>query len=320
MTGMFEILSWKKTDWEFVGKRRIAFAVSGVLIATGLAAIIQLSRGKAAMGIDFAGGLAVSCQLEQKIDLDKVRAAFEARGIADAQIQQVDSERGQKLLIKLRGAVAGGTLAAGSGDQLVKGVLQSVAGGAPVLIEGSQEVGPAVGKSLQKDAALAVFWAIVLIMLYIWVRFDYQSGVAAAIATLHDVIAVLGIMWVLQKDFTLLIVTALLTIAGYSLTDTVVVFDRIRDNKRSYARENLEVVINRSVNEVLSRTLVTSMMVILPLAALLVYGSPVTYDFALALTIGVVVGTYSSWFVASPILVEWEVWRRARAAAMALRK
>src|SRR5678809_601797 len=167
----------------------------------------------------------------------------------------------------------GARLAAGSGDQLVKGVLQSVAGEAPpaagggaptVLIEGSQEVGPAVGKSLQKDAALAVFWAIVLIMLYIWVRFDYQSGVAAAIAPLHDVIAVLGIMWVLQKDFTLLIVTALLTIAGYSLTDTVVVFDRIRDNKRSYARESLEVVINRSVNEVLSRTLVTSMMVILP--------------------------------------------------------
>src|ERR1043166_2515049 len=108
---MFEILAWKKTDWEFVGKRRIAFAVSGVLIATGITAIVQLSRGKAAMGIDFAGGLAVNCQLEEKIDLDKVRAAFEARGIADAQIQQVASEKGQKLLIKLRGQVAGGTLA-----------------------------------------------------------------------------------------------------------------------------------------------------------------------------------------------------------------
>jgi len=317
---MFEILAWKKNDWDFVNKRRIAFALSGILIATGLTAIVQLSRGKAAMGIDFAGGLVVNTVLEQKVDLDKVRSAFEARGIADAQIQQVDSPSGQKLLIKLRGVAATGTLAAGSGDQVVKSVLQSVAGTATVLIEGSQEVGPAVGKALQVDAAWAVFWAIVLIMLYIWVRFDYQSGVAAAIATLHDVIAVLGIMWLLHRDFTLLIVTALLTLAGYSLTDTVVVFDRIRDNKRHFSRDPLETVINRSINEVLSRTLVTSVMVILPLASLLVYGSPVTYDFALALTIGVVVGTYSSWFVASPILVEWEVWRRARAAAAALRR
>jgi preprotein translocase subunit SecF len=317
---MFEILAWKKNDWDFVNKRRIAFALSGILVATGLAAIVQLSRGRAAMGIDFAGGLVVNTYLEQKVDLDRVRAAFEARGIADAQIQQVDSEKGQKLLVKLRGAAATGTLAAGSGDLVVRSVLQSVSNGATVLIEGSQEVGPAVGKSLQVDAAWAVFWAIVLIMLYIWVRFDYQSGVAAAIATLHDVIVVLGIMWVLHKDFTLLIVTALLTLAGYSLTDTVVVFDRIRDNKRHFARDPLEVVINRSINEVLSRTLVTSVMVVLPLAALLVYGSPVTYDFALALMIGVVVGTYSSWFVASPILVEWEVWRRARAAAAALRR
>lgn len=317
---MFEILAWKKNDWDFVNKRRIAFGLSGILIATGLTAIVQLSRGKAAMGIDFAGGLVVNTVLEQKVDLDKVRSAFEARGIADAQIQQVDSEKGQKLLIKLRGVAATGTLAAGSGDQVVKSVLQSVAGSATVVIEGSQEVGPAVGKALQVDAAWAVFWAIVLIMLYIWVRFDYQSGVAAAIATLHDVIAVLGIMWLLHRDFTLLIVTALLTLAGYSLTDTVVVFDRIRDNKRHFSRDPLETVINRSINEVLSRTLVTSVMVILPLVSLLVYGSPVTYDFALALTIGVVVGTYSSWFVASPILVEWEVWRRARAAAAALRR
>ncbi len=317
---MFEILAWKKTDWDFVHKRRIAFALSGILIATGLTAIVQLSRGKAAMGIDFAGGLVVDTRLEQKVDLDKVRAAFEARGIADAQIQQVDTDKGQKLLVKLRGVASTGTLAAGSGDQVVRSVLQSVAGTATVVIEGSTEVGPAVGKALQVDAAWAVFWAIVLIMLYIWVRFDYQSGVAAAIATLHDVIAVLGIMWVLHKDFTLLIVTALLTIAGYSLTDTVVVFDRIRDNKRHYARETLETVINRSINEVLSRTLVTSLMVVLPLVSFLVYGSPVTYDMMLALTIGVVVGTYSSWFVASPILVEWEVWRRARAAAAAFRK
>ncbi len=310
----FELLGWKTVDWDFVGRRHIAFALSGLLVATGLVAGIQLLRGKAPMGIDFAGGVAIQAVLQKPVDPDAVRQAFTAHGIADAQIQQAEAAGVQKLLIRLRPtADMSGTTATASARTLLEGL----AGGATVVIESVQVVGPAVGKRLQAQAAWAVFWAIILIMVYIWIRFEVRFGVAAAVATLHDVIAVLGLMWLLHRDFTLLIVTSLLTLAGYSLTDTVVVYDRIRENLRLHPGEPLETGINRSINEVLSRTLVTSVMVVLPLAALLVYGSPVTFDFSLALMLGVVVGTYSSWFVASPIIVEWELYRRRQRAASA---
>lgn len=309
----FELLAWKKTDWDFVGKRRIAFALSGCMVLVGLVAIVQMVRGKAPMGIDFAGGVAMQAVLSKPIDPDAVRHAFTAAGILDAQIQQAEAAGVQKLLIRLHPGEMSGTTATESARQLLIGL----AGGTTVVIESVQVVGPAVGRRLQQQAGWAVFWAIALIMVYIWVRFEVRFGVAAAVATLHDVIAVLGIMWLLHRDFTLLIVTSLLTLAGYSLTDTVVVYDRIRENVRLKPGESLETVINRSINEVLSRTLVTSVMVVLPLASLLVYGSPVTFDFTLTLLLGVLVGTYSSWFVAAPIIVEWEEYRRRQRAASA---
>lgn len=305
---MLDIMAWKKTDWDFEGKRRIAFAVSGVLVALGLAATVALWLGKAPEGIDFAGGLSMTATLPQPASLDAIRGAFSAKGIRDAQIQQLDSPSGQRLLVRVREAGA---------EAEVQGILQGLSGSATVVIEGVRSVGPAVGERLRVEASQAVLWAVVLIMVYIWVRFQYRFGVAAAIATFHDVLAVLGIMWVLQKDFTLLTVTALLTLAGYSLTDTVVVYDRIRENLRLMPRDPLPVVINKSINEILSRTAITSLAVVLPLVALLVYGSPVTFDFALALLLGVIVGTYSSWYVAAPILVEWDAWRRRRSAQAA---
>ena len=300
---MIEILGWKKTEWDFVGKRRIAFAVSGVMVATGLIAGIQLARGKAAMGIDFAGGLSMTFALAEPVEVDRIRQAFSAKGVRETQIQQLQAEKGQRLLIRLREM---------SEEGLVRKTMEELAGGKPVVIEGTQAVGPAVGKLLRQKAAWAAFWAMIMITIYIWWRFEYRFGVAAAIATIHDVLAVLGIMWVLQKDFTLLTVSALLTIAGYSLTDTVVVYDRIRENLRLRSRDSLEGVINVSINEVLSRTLLTS-MTLLPLFALLIYGSEVTYDFSLALVIGLFIGTYSSWYVASPIIVEWDNYKRRKA-------
>jgi len=316
----FEILGWKKTDWDFVGKRYIAFAFSGLMLANGVFAMVQLARGKAKLGIDFSGGQAIQAVVEGKVDMDGVRAAFGARGMRDVQVQLATTEKGQRLLFKLRGAEASGTAAVGSGAELIRAVLGGSVGGATIVIEGVQAVGPAVGKRLQVQAGWAVLWAIVLIMVYIWIRFEYRFGLAAAIATLHDVIVVLGIMWLVGSEFSLLIVTALLTLAGYSLTDTVVVYDRIRENLRLHPADSFEVNTNRSINEVLSRTLVTSVMVMLPLISLLIYGSPVTYEFSLALTFGVIIGTYSSWYVASPIIVEWENYRRRRAArAAALR-
>ena len=305
---MMELMGWKKSDWDFVGKRYIAFTVSGLLCALGLAAAAAIWIGKAPLGIDFAGGLSMNVTITQPVSLDAIRSSFAAKGIKDAQIQQLDALAGQHLLVRVREMGA---------EEDVKAILTGLAAGATLTVEGVSSVGPAVGSRLRVEATYAVFWAIILIMLYIWVRFQYRFGVAAALATFHDVLAVLGVMWLLQRDFTLLTVTALLTLAGYSLTDTVVVFDRIRENMRFMSRDPLPLVINKSINEILSRTALTSLTTMLPLVALLAYGSSVTHDFALALLLGVIVGTYSSWFVASTILVEWDAWRRRRAAEAA---
>lgn len=309
---MFELLAFKKETWEFVGRRRAAFVVSGLLCAMGIVAIVRLALGSGHLGIDFAGGLSMNLALEERIDIDTIRSAFGAQGINDAQIQEIGvPQTGQRLLIKLRGT---GT----DTEANVVSVLEGLTQGKPVVVEGVQDVGPAVGRLLQKKAGWAVFWAIILITIYIWIRFEYRFGVAAAIAVVHDVLAVLGIMMFLGKDFTMLIVTALLTLAGYSLTDTVVIFDRIRENVRLRPREPFDQVINTSINEILSRTIVTTLTTSLPLFALLFYGSQVTHDFSLALIIGIVVGTFSSWFVASPILVEWDQYTRRKSAAAAI--
>jgi preprotein translocase subunit SecF len=162
-----------------------------------------------------------------------------------------------------------------------------------------------VGRKLQQDALIAIMISFAGIILYIAARFQFRFGVAAAIATLHDVLAVMGLFYLLNKEITLLIVTALLTLAGYSLTDTVVVFDRIRENLRVRRRDPIETVINNGINQVLSRTIVTSLTVVLVLIPLTIAGGEVLHDFSLALLWGVIVGTYSSIFVASPLLLVW---------------
>ena len=304
---MFEVMGWKKRDWNFVGMRYGAFAFSGVLLAIGFYAIVMMAMGKAKMGIDFVGGLTMNVAIDKEISLDDIRKGFTAGGIGEAEIQQIQSVTGQRLLIKLRKS---------GQDKEVQALLTKIAVGAVVTVEGVQEVGPAVGEKLREQAAWAILWAIILITVYIWFRFEYRFGIAAAIATAHDVIAMIGFAYIMHKDFTMLIVTALLTLAGYSLTDTVVVFDRIRENLRLMHKQPFNEIVNKSINEILSRTFVTSLTVLLPLIAIMLYGSHVTYDFAMVLIAGVCIGTYSSWFVASPILVEWE--HRKRLAAQAL--
>jgi preprotein translocase subunit SecF len=172
-------------------------------------------------------------------------------------------------------------------------------------VDSSTEIGPTIGKKLQEDALIAVVISFAGIILYIAARFELRFGVAAALATFHDVLAVLGAFYLLDKEITLLVVTALLTLAGYSLTDTVVVFDRIRENLKLRRRDSEEATINNAVNQVLSRTIVTSLTVVLVLIPLTLAGGEVLHDFSLALLSGVIFGTYSSVFVASPLLLLW---------------
>jgi preprotein translocase subunit SecF len=299
-----------KTNVDFIGKRHIAYAVSTVLILLGVVALIQISRGAANMGIDFAGGISTQVKFERPVDLGAVREALSKNGIRDSEPQQFADGRTVMIRLKRGGEVTGTS-------EVIQNALRKEFGDNPFTVESSSEVGPAIGKELQQKALIAVAISLLGIILYIAWRFEFRFGVAATVATFHDVLAVLGVVFVMQKEITLLIVTALLTIAGYSLTDTVVVYDRIRENLRARRKEPLGDVINASINQVLSRTAMTSLTTLLAALSLFLLGGEVLHDFAFALLIGILVGTYSSWFVASPIIYEWRV--RVEAARRARR-
>ena len=300
-----------KTHFDFIGRRKAAFVFSTFLVFLGLAAFVQIARGRANLGIDFIGGTSVQLKFERSMALGDVREALSRGGLPEAEPQQFAGS--DRILIRAKRSEVG---PGGTADRIQK-IIEQAFPDNRFIVEASTEVGPAIGKDLQKAALLAIAIALVGIILYITFRFDFKFGVAATIATFHDVLAVLGIFFLLGKELNLLIVTALLTIAGYSLTDTVVVYDRIRENLRSMRREQLSEVINSSINQVLSRTAMTSLTTILAVLALLLLGGEVLYDFAFALLLGILVGTYSSWFVASPIYFEWRTRARARARKVA---
>ncbi|MDX2251294.1 MAG: protein translocase subunit SecF [Nitrospira sp.] len=294
---MLEILG--KTNIDFMGKRKIAFAFSGVMALLGLIALVQIARGSANLGIDFAGGTAVQLKFEQAVRIDEARKALESNGVGDAELQEFGQDN--KLLIRVKAST---TIEEKTAERVV-GVFAKEFPNNKFVVDSTTEIGPTIGKKLQEDALIAIVISFAGIIMYIAARFELRFGVAAALATFHDVLAVVGAFYILDKEITLLIVTALLTLAGYSLTDTVVVFDRIRENLKMRRRETEEETINNAVNQVLSRTIVTSLTVVLVLIPLTLAGGEVLHDFSLALLWGVIFGTYSSVFVASPLLLLW---------------
>ncbi|EQB62767.1 MAG: Protein translocase subunit SecF [candidate division Zixibacteria bacterium RBG-1] len=298
---MLELI--KKTSIDFIGKRYYAFGLSGILVLLGIIAFVTVVLGKAKLGIDFSGGTMIQGNFAQPISISDLRAAMSRNGYTDAEIQELQREIPNSFLIRVKATSGTGGQVA---NQLIL-VLEKEFPNNKFKTDSVDEVGPAVGKSLQSKARFAVLISLIGILLYIWVRFDFRFGVAATVATFHDVLAVLGIFFILQKEITLLVITALLTLAGYSLTDTVVVFDRIRENLKLFRkRGDFPSLINASINEVLSRTIITSTTVFLVVTVLFFLGGEVVHDFALALMLGVIIGTYSSIFVASPLMVEWE--------------
>jgi preprotein translocase subunit SecF len=299
---MLQIL--KKTNIDFIGKRHYAFVISGILLILGLAAFVAIFLGRADLGIDFAGGTMLQGSFEKEVRIGELRAALSRNGYDDAFIQSLHREQPNYFLIRVK-ATTDEDVTKISGDIL--GLLDREFPDSKFNLDSVDGIGPAVGKTLQNQARWAVLIALAGILLYIWIRFDFRFGVAATVTTLHDVLLVLGILFVLQKDITLLVVTALLTLAGYSLNDTVVLFDRVRENLKLFRKKgNFASTINASINEVLSRTIITSLTTFAVVLTLFFVGGEVVHDFALALMIGIVVGTYSSIFVASPIIMEWE--------------
>ncbi|MEE8504378.1 MAG: protein translocase subunit SecF [candidate division NC10 bacterium] len=290
-----------KTNIDFLGLRRVAFIGSTLMVLLGLIASVQIARGQANLGIDFVGGTSVQVLFEHPVDLGEVRRVLAAGGFADSELQQFVG--GRRLFIRMK---ASGESVAGTGAKIKETLTQGFSDN-PFILESSNEVGPVIGRELQVAALWAIVVSLLGIVTYIAWRFEFRFGIAATVATFHDVLVVLGIFFLMGKEITLLIVTALLTLAGYSLTDTVVVFDRIRENFRARRRGSLAEIINASINEVLSRTIMTSLTTLLAIFAIFLLGGEVLRDFSLALMFGIVVGTYSSVFVASAIVYEWRV-------------
>ncbi len=289
----------KNTNINFIGKRKFAFVFSGILSIIGIIAIIQVANGRGNLGIDFAGGTAIQLKFSKPVELHAVRKALEDGGLKDFDLQ--DFPAVNKILVRVKKS----DLQLGKSADIITGIISQKLPDNKYVVDSTTEIGPKVGGRLRVDAAQAVGLATLGILIYIAIRFKLNFAVGATIATFHDVLAVLGIFFLLGREINLILVTALLTIAGYSLTDTVVVFDRIRENLKARLKDPVETVMNSSINEVLSRTIVTSFTVLLTSMALFFFGGEVIHDFSLAMIMGVIVGTYSSIFVASPVVLLW---------------
>ncbi|GAB4484700.1 MAG: protein translocase subunit SecF [Thermodesulfovibrionales bacterium] len=294
---MLEII--RNTKIDFLGKRKFAFVFSGILSIIGVVAIVQIGMGRANLGIDFAGGTALQLKFERPMNIHELRKGLEDGGVRDFDLQELVGAN--KVLIRAKNIES----QLGQVSEAVPAVIGQKFPDNRFVVESTTVIGPKVGGKLRADAGQAILIATLGILIYVAFRFKFNFAVGATIATFHDVLAVLAVFYLMGREINLILVTALLTIAGYSLTDTVVVFDRIRENLKARLKEPFESVMNMSINEVLSRTIVTSLTVLLTSLALFFFGGEVLHDFSLAMIIGVVIGTYSSIFVASPVVLLW---------------
>jgi SecD/SecF fusion protein len=294
----------KTPSFDYMGLKKITFAVSGVLCLIGIIAFVQVARGKANLGVDFSGGTLVQYKAEQPFTLQEVRKVLNENGLAGVSLQQVENEN--RLIVRLKQSKE----AVGNLGEEISVIFNKNMPGKVFSMETQEAIGSSVSEVLRNKALQAIAISLLGVICYLALRFDLSFGLAAAIATFHDVLVVLGVCWILNIEITLLIVTALLTLAGYSLNDSVVVFDRIRENMHKSDQGKIKLkkisdIINLSINEVLGRTIVTSLTTALVLFALFFLGGTVIHDFSFALLIGLLIGTYSSIFVASPVLSLW---------------
>ena len=290
----------KKPNIDYLKIKNITYTLSAVLVGIGLVAFIQITRGQANLGVDFSGGSLLQYQAQQDFTMAEVREAFHSQGMTEVNLQEVENEK--RLIVKLKKSE---TVVASLSEK-VEGILSSTLPEKGFTLESQSEIGSSVSSDMRNKAVEAILISLAGVIIYLAFRFDIKFGLAAAAATFHDVLVVLGICYLLDIEITLLIVTALLTLAGYSLNDSVVVFDRIRENVAKSDNDSLETAINDSINQVLSRTIVTSLTTGIVLSTLFFLGGAVIHDFAFALLTGVFVGTYSSIFIASPLLTLWK--------------
>jgi len=281
----------KEPSFDFMGKRKLALIVSILLVILSMASLA--TRGLN-FGIDFTGGTLIEVGYENSADLSEVRATLESAGYADAITQHFGSSKDVLIRVPPHEGMSNADLSTG-----VLNALHGASGSDEIEMRRVEFVGPQVGEELTEQGGLAMIYALFGILIYITLRFEKRFAVGSVVALIHDVVITLGIFSVLQLQFDLTTLAAILAVIGYSLNDTIVVFDRIRENFRKMRKGSPVEVSNRSINQMLSRTLVTSFTTLFVLIALFVLGGEIIHSFATALIIGIVVGTYSSVYVAS---------------------
>ncbi len=288
------------TNINFVGNMKRAFSISLAMIIISIASLIFHNGPN--LGIDFAGGTLVEVKFKESTTADTIRNALNTVNLGNSVIQQFGYKGDNEYIIKTEKSSSG---LKGLSDIIEEALSTAYPAGA-FDIWRVEVVGPKVGKDLREKGMLAMIYAMIGILIYITWRFQFRYAVGSIIALIHDVIITVGIFSLLNKEFSLPIIAALLTIIGYSLNDTIVVYDRIRENMRTQRRLPLGQIINGSINQTLSRTILTSGTTLIVVGALFFLGGAVIHDFAFALLIGVIVGTYSSIFIASPTVLAWE--------------
>lgn len=296
---MFELIR-PDTNFDFVGKMKAAVIASALFILIGIASIVY--HGGLNLGVDFAGGAVVQVKFQKEASTDSLRSALDGVQLENSTIQEFGAAENREFLIRTPETAADLKLL----TDRIESALTKAFGQGAYEIRRVEAVGPKVGKDLTQKAILALALAWVAMLIYIGFRFEFRYAVGGILALIHDVLVTVGALSLLNMEFTLNTVAALLTIVGFSINDTIVIYDRIRENVRKKIRADLGQIVNVSVNETLSRTILTSLTVFLVLVVLLVLGGPVIFDFAFAMFVGVIAGSYSTVFIASPFVLFME--------------
>ena len=286
-----------ETNFDFVGWRRKAFLISGVLILVSVVSLVV--KGGPALSVDFRGGVVIELKFRDPISTEAIRSALDRAGYGKSEILNLGTPK--EFLINAEAAVDKDV------TSIIKSSISQAAPDNPYEVLREEMVGPKVGKELARKAIWATLFSLGAMLVYIAWRFEFRFGVGAIASLVHDAVTVIGLFSILNKEISMAVIAAILTLIGYSVNDTIVVFDRIREDLKKYHRDPLEIVINRAINETLSRTVITALTVFIVVVFLYIMGGEVLRDFSFAMLYGVVTGCYSSVFVAAPILVEWNL-------------
>lgn len=315
-----ELFREVKVDW--LGRKWYFLAFSLVFSIAGI--FSMLFWHGIPLGVDFRGGTQVTVHFDSRPNEDHVRAALASAGVRDFRTQAISAANGSgnvgaanNEIISLPQSTAQDT-AHDQGRAEVENALRSNYHDSAFSVQAVDIVGPTAGKQLQRQAWLATVYSLIGMLIYLWFRFELIYGVAAVVAVFHDTLITVGAFSLTNQEITLTVIAAILTLIGYSMNDTIVVFDRIRENLALSRRESLSQVVNRSINQTLSRTVLTSGLTFLTVLSLLLFGGEVLHGFSFALVIGILIGTYSSIAVAAPMLVAYQDWRSSRGKRAAL--